>query len=143
MAELEREADARRAELDEIRRRLAEAEAADAAAREAASAPAATAATADGRGDNAVDLSNVVPMEAELYLLARLSALRSAPGGPLPLVLDGGIVTGLPAAPAKRLLGLLERASGSVQVVVLGDDGAIAAWAGGLGDQATVATVAR
>jgi hypothetical protein len=82
-------------------------------------------------------------MEVELYLLARLSAVRGASGGPLPLVVDGAVVAGMPEAPGKRMLGLLQRASSSVQVVVLGDDGQIAGWAAGLGDQAAVRTAAR
>jgi hypothetical protein len=82
-------------------------------------------------------------MEAQVYVVARLAALRGAPGGPLPFVLDAQVADGLAPAAAKRLLGLLERVAPTMQVLVLGDEGPIATWANDLGDQAAVRALAR
>jgi hypothetical protein len=125
-------------------------------ARSAAASPPAPAQTPEGEpeaapdpapakaaGNGTVDLSAVVGMEAEAYLLARVASLRGAPGGPLPLVLDGEAVAGLPEAAGRRVYRLLGRLAGSMQVVVLGDDDAISTWAEGLGDRAAVRQVAR
>lgn len=163
-AELEAVADARRADVDRLQRELTAAEAALASTRErvrAASGDRAKPAKgpkgqpgADGAGANpaganpngagpGVDLSAVVGMEAEAYLLARVAALRGAAGGPLPLVLDGDAVAGLSDGAARRVFRLLGRLAGSMQVVVLGDGESIATWAEGLGDRAAVRQVAR
>ena len=139
---LEQTAETRRAEADALAAELAEAEAALARAQATATtpAPAPSAAKPSGAG---VDLSAVVGMEAEAYLLARAAALRGAPGGPLPMVVDGGALTGLSERAGKRVFRLLGRLADSMQVVVLGDDDEIATWAEGLGDRAAVRTVAR
>jgi hypothetical protein len=153
-AELEAAADARRADVDRLKGELRDAEAALASTRERVRAastdrakpapPAKGRAAADGAvGGSGVDLSAVVGMEAEAYLLARVAALRGAAGGPLPLVLDGDAVAGLSDGAARRVFRLLGRLAGSMQVVVLGDDESIATWAEGLGDQAAVRHVAR
>lgn len=153
-AELEAVADARRADVDRLQRELTEAETTLAATRErvrsasgdrgkpakAGKGQPTDGSAATGAG---VDLSAVVGMEAEAYLLARVAALRGATGGPLPLVLDGDAVAGLSDGAARRVFRLLGRLAGSMQVVVLGDDESIATWAGGLGDQASVRHVAR
>ena len=152
--ELEVAADARRADVDRIQKALREAEATVAQTRarvtDAASANSKKAAKASkAKGQKpagaatpaaapAVDLSSVVGMEAEAYLLARVAALRGAPGGPLPLVVDGDAVSGLSDGAKRRVLRLLGRLAGSMQVVVLADDESIATWAEGLGDQAAV-----
>jgi hypothetical protein len=170
LAELETAAGARRADVDRLRTALDDARSARDVAKakaerasRSASAPEAKAkgkpaaaaagnaktgsATAGANGDaasnGAVDLSGVVGMEAEAYLLARVAALRGAPGGPLPLVLDGEALAGLSEGAARRVFRLLGRLAGSMQLVVLGDDGEIATWAAGLGDQAAVRDVAR
>jgi len=99
---------------------------------------------AAARDDDGVDLSSVVAMEAELFVLARVAALRSAPGGPLPLVFDArAALAGLPGPAAARMLGLLERTSATVQVVVLGEDGSVGEWARTLGDSAAVRAAVR
>lgn len=156
-AELEAVADARRADVDRLQRELTEAEAHLASTRQRISAASADRAkpakapkampsaepAARAAGGSSVDLSSVVGMEAEVYLLARVAALRGVSGGPLPLVLDGDAVAGLPDGAARRVFRLLGRLAGSMQVVVLGDDESIATWAEGLGDQAAVRHVAR
>jgi hypothetical protein len=136
---LEQTATARRADVQGLEAEVAEAEAALAQVRKAADAAAASPAASNG----SVDLSAVVGMEAEAYLLARVAALRGAAGGPLPMVVDGGVFTGLSERAAKRVFRLLGRLADSMQVVVLGDDDGIATWAEGLGDRAAVRTVAR
>lgn len=96
------------------------------------------------QSNGAVDLSAVVAMEAELYVLARVAALRAAAGGPLPLLFDASAVAGLKPPAANRMLGLLERAAATVQVVVLGDDGQVGEWAQRLGSNGVaVRTVTR
>jgi hypothetical protein len=90
------------------------------------------------------DLSGVVAMEAELYVLARVAALRAAAAGPLPLLFDANAIAGLAPPAATRMLGLLERAAATVQVVVLGDDGQVGEWAQRLASNgAAVRTAAR
>jgi hypothetical protein len=107
-------------------------------------APKATPEPEPARADGAVDLSGVVAMEAELYVLARVAGLRAAAAGPLPLLFDANAVAGLAPAAATRMLGLLERAAATVQVVVLGDDGQVGEWAQRLGSNGgAVRTVAR
>lgn len=88
------------------------------------------------------DLRNVVPLEAEIYVLARLAALRGGSAGePAAVVVEDGF-GGLPEDARRRLLDLLARASGVVQVVAVSDDHEMVAWAEGLGaDSAAVATV--
>ncbi|HUP85244.1 MAG TPA: hypothetical protein VM143_06215 [Acidimicrobiales bacterium] len=145
VAELERQLVARQSEADDLRTRAREAEAALAVA-------AVAAAKGTGRGvdqtaaaasNGSVDLSAVVGMEAEAYLLARVAALRGAAAGPLPLIVDAAVLTGLSERAAKRVFRLLGRLADSMQLVVLGDGGEIANWAEGLGDQAIVRSVAR
>ena len=151
LRELEAAADARRAEVDRVRAELTEAEAAlastraavakasaEATAKPAKAAKAPKPAPAPAAAAPAVDLSGVVGMEAEAYLLARVASLRGAAGGPLPLVLDGDAVAGLSDGAGRRVFRLLGRLAGSMQIVVLGDDEKIATWAEGLGDQAAV-----
>ncbi len=66
--------------------------------------------------------------EVEWYLLARLAAQRSVSlGGSLPLVLDDALL-GLPQEDMEHVLGRLERMSEAVQVIVISDDPATAAW---------------
>jgi len=166
LQELEAVADARRADVDRLRDELKAAEA-ELASTRAASAKGRDAGSAGGGGggkDNGrgrggrgkptgapppapapaapavpgVDLSGVVGMEAEAYLLARVASLRGATGGGLPLVLDGEALTGLSDGAGRRVFRLLGRLVASMQVVVLGDDEKIATWAEGLGDQAAV-----
>lgn len=82
-----------------------------------------------------VDLGAVPPLEAEIYVLARLAALRSVGrAAPLPLVVDADVLT-LPHAAARRLLALLARSSAAVQVVVLADSDMVRAWAQSLGPE--------
>jgi hypothetical protein len=88
-----------------------------------------------------VDLSQVVGMEAEAYLLARVAALRGASSGPLPLVLDGAILSGLSERANKRVYRLLARLAESMQLVVLADDEETTRWAEGLGESAAVRSV--
>jgi hypothetical protein len=139
LAALERAAAERGREADERRAEVTAAESALAARRDARESPSAGRAGANG----SVDLSGVVGMEAEAYLLARVAALRGAAGGPLPLVLDAGVLDGLSERASKRVFRLLGRLADSMQLVVLGDDGEIANWAKGLGDRAAVRSVAR
>lgn len=141
---LEQTAEARRTEVDALTAELAEAEAALAQA-QATAADAATEAASNAPGPNsgALDLSGVVAMEAEAYLLARAAALRGATGGPLPMIVDGGVLAGLSERAGRRVYRLLGRLADSMQLVVLGDDEEIARWAEGLGDRAAVRTVAR
>jgi hypothetical protein len=66
--------------------------------------------------------------EVEWYLLARLAAQRSVSlGGSLPLVLDDALL-GLAQEDMEHVLGRLERMSEAVQVIVISDDPATAAW---------------
>ena len=140
LSALEQTAQARRAEVESLSGELAAAEAAvDEARTVAADAPPSEAMLAVG----GFDLSGVVGMEAEAYLLARVAALRGATGGPLPMVVDGGVLTGLSERAQRRVYRLLGRLADSMQLVVLGDDEEIATWAEGLGDRAAVRTVAR
>lgn len=161
LAQLEAAADARRAEVDRVRKALEEATSARDAARsratsaaeaatprsastkEAKPAPSKATGNAGNASNGRVDLSAVVGMEAEAYLLARVASLRGAPGGPLPLVIDGEAVAGLSEGAGRRVFRLLGRLAGTMQLVVLGDDGEIATWAEGLGDRAAVRDVAR
>jgi chromosome segregation protein len=146
LATLEQEADARRNEVDRLRAAVAEAEVKRDEVQRKAAEPATAAAeppAAAPARERSVDLAAVVGMEAEAYLLARVSALRGAPGGPLPLVVDGEAVGGLSDGAGRRVRRLLGRLAGSMQVVVLADDDEIASWAEGLGDQAAVRDVAR
>ncbi|HVF31474.1 MAG TPA: hypothetical protein VM933_00445, partial [Acidimicrobiales bacterium] len=135
---LEQTAEARRAEAESVAAELVEAEAALAGAQTAA-APPEEAAT----GGGGIDLSAVVGMEAEAYLLARAAALRGAAGGPLPLIVDGGALAGVSERAGRRVFRLLGRLADSMQLVVLGDGEEIATWAEGLGDRVAVRTVVR
>ena len=90
------------------------------------------------------DLKDVVPLEAELYVLGRLASMRatSTSGPGVPLVIDEGF-PGLPDEARSRLLDLLARASAVVQVVVVSDDHELVTWAEHLGaDLAVVTSVA-
>ena len=144
LAALEQTAAAKQTEAASLEAELADAEGelqrANATAWQVASAATAAPAAAT---NGAVDLSEVVGMEAEAYLLARVAALRGAAGGPLPMVVDGGVLCGLSERAGRRVYRLLGRLADSMQVVVLGDDDEIATWAEGLGDRAVVRTVAR
>jgi hypothetical protein len=69
----------------------------------------------------------------EVYLLARLSALRSVSfAGSVPLAVDDAL-RGLPATEVERLLGKLERLSTDVQILYLSDDPTVVAWAESVG----------
>lgn len=89
------------------------------------------------------DLRGVTALEAEIYLLARLAAVQGAPEGPLPLFVDATAVAGLPEPAAGRVLALLGRAAGPVQVVLLGEDGPVAEWARRKGPDAAVVAAKR
>ncbi len=143
LGELEAEADERRSEVDRLRVAVADAEAALAEMQRASTSVPTTAPAGAATTAGTVDLSAVVGMEAEAYLLARVAALRGAPAGPLPLVVDAEALMGLSDGAGRRVFRLLGRLAGSMQVVVVGDGESIATWAEGLGDQATVRTVAR
>lgn len=152
LSALENTATARHTDVQDLTTQLADAEAALATTKAAASKAEAEAnakpkpkpkAAAAASSNGAVDLSSVVGMEAEAYLLARVAALRGATGGPLPMVLDADLLSGLSERAAKRVFRLLGRLADSMQLVVLGDDEEIATWAEGLGDRAAVRTVAR
>lgn len=94
-------------------------------------------------GPGTYDVSGVVGMEVEAYLLARVAALRGAVGGPLPLVIDVAAVAGLNDGASRRVLRLLGRLVASMQIVVLGDDEKVSKWAEGVGDHAAVRSVVR
>jgi hypothetical protein len=126
-------AEARRAADDAVAAADA-AKAADRAARAATPAPS---------PNGAADLSQVVGMEAEAYLLARVAALRGAAAGPLPLVLDGAVLSGLSERASRRVYRLLARLADSMQLVVLADDEETTRWAEGLGESAAVHSVTR
>ena len=146
VAALEQTATTKGAEADALVGELAAAEAELQRAAAAASeviAPAAAATPTASAANGGFDISGVVGMEAEAYLLARVAALRGATGGPLPMVVDGGALSGLSEKAGKRVFRLLGRLADSMQVVILGDDDEIATWAEGLGDRAAVRTVAR
>jgi phage shock protein A len=65
----------------------------------------------------------------EWYLLGRVASLRSvSAAGSVPLVLDDAF-RGLPAAEIVSLCGVLARIGETVQVIYLGDEPAVAAWA--------------
>jgi hypothetical protein len=73
-----------------------------------------------------------LPLELEVFLLARVAALAGAgPGRRLPLVVDD-ILAAVPDHAVERLLGVLERVSEIVQVVYLTGDDRLAAWASSL-----------
>ena len=141
LAALEQTAVSRRREVEELTSELAHAERAleeaTAANEQAEQSPPPTS------SNGAVDLSSVVGMEAEAYLLARVASLRGATAGPLPMVVEGDVLSGLSERAAKRVFRLLGRLADSMQLVVVGDDEEIATWAEGLGDRAAVRTVAR
>jgi hypothetical protein len=73
--------------------------------------------------------------ELEWYLLARLAAQRSVSyAGSVPLVLDGAL-NDLTAPALVRVLERLERMAGAVQLIVLSEDQAAAAWATAAGPE--------
>lgn len=82
------------------------------------------------------DLKDVVPLEAELYVLGRLASVRAAAtgGSGAPLVVDEGFAS-LDDGARGRLLDLLARASAVVQVVVVSDDAELIGWAERLGSE--------
>ncbi|MBW3614310.1 MAG: hypothetical protein KY439_03250 [Actinobacteria bacterium] len=84
------------------------------------------------------DLGAVTALEVQLYLLARLAAVQGAPEGPLPLFMDATAVAGVPEAVGRKVLAVLERAAGAVQVVLLGDDAPVEQWAKDKGKAAAV-----
>lgn len=143
---LEAEATAAQRRADELGVRVDEAGSALATVRSTAGA---TTTRSDGAGGATstpggnVDVSGVVGMEAEAYLLARVAALRGAAGGPLPLVVDAAAVAGLNDSAARRVLRLLGRLVASMQIVILGHDERISTWAEGVGDRASLRAVAR
>lgn len=146
-AERDREAEAARQTVRAAEAALGEARLALEAARAAAAAPApAPRAEATNRPTAELpeaDLGAVTAVEAEVYLLACLAAVQGVPQGPLPLFVDAAAVAGLAEAPAGRVLALLERAAGGVQVVLLGDDGPVGEWARSRGDRAAVVVATR
>jgi hypothetical protein len=83
------------------------------------------------------------PEAIELYLLARLAALRQVSyAGSVPLVLVEPF-RGLDEATVRRALDALSRMSESVQIVVASDDPVVGAWAADQGaDRAAILTVA-
>lgn len=88
-----------------------------------------------------VDLSEVDPAEVEVYVLARIAALRSVGlAGSLPLIVNDAFA-GMPVASIRPTLDLLSRVSKVVQIIFLSDQPEIEAWAAGLGSEA--ATVRR
>lgn len=125
--------------LGEARQAAAAAEAAIAAVSPAAAPPASVTPPAGSEPD----LRGVTAVEAEIYLLARLAAVQGTPEGPLPLFVDATAVAGLPEPAAGRVLALLERAAGPVQVVLLGDDGPVGEWARRKGAGAAVVAARR
>lgn len=135
------------ASLGEVRRAAEAAEAAASSATEAAMAAesknAAPPAPVPTPARSEPDLRGVTALEAEIYLLARLAAVQGAPEGPLPLFVDATAVAGLPEPAAGRVLALLERAAGPVQVVLLGDDGPVGEWARRKGADAAVVAAER
>ena len=87
--------------------------------------------------------AEVDPEAIELYLLARLAALRHVSfAGSVPLVLVDAF-RGLDESAVHRVLSALQRMSDSVQIVLLTDDSLAAGWAAGQGEErAAVITVA-
>lgn len=75
-----------------------------------------------------VDVSNVDPEEAEVYLLARIASQRMVgEAGSLPLVLDEPFAE-LPPRVNQAMLGLLQRLAPAIQVVYLSDDPDVIRW---------------
>lgn len=139
-------------ELDEAERALVAAAAALAAAedelaaarRAAAEAPAPTPAVEVpvAATPSVVDGERSID-DIEWYLLARLAAQRSVSyAGSVPLVLDDALV-GLEPSASRSILDRLERMAATVQLVVVTEDLATAAWAEGLGDDRAVVSEGR
>ena len=87
------------------------------------------------------DLKNVVPLEAELYVLGRLASMRATTNGSAgaPLVVDDGFGD-LDDDARGRILDLLARASTVVQVVVVSDESYLVTWAERLGSDLAAVT---
>ena len=87
--------------------------------------------------------SEVDPEAIELYLMARLSAIRQVSyAGSVPLVLVDTF-RGLPDAAAREVLAAVARMSQNAQILVLTNDALVAAWAVEQGDErAAVVSVA-
>jgi hypothetical protein len=86
-----------------------------------------------GNGDASVATSAAAVEDLEWYLLSRLAQLRALSyAGSLPCVLDDAL-RGVQGDGLVHLLGRLERMSSAVQIIILSDDGEIAAWADGIG----------
>jgi trimeric autotransporter adhesin len=155
---LETASDEARAAADEARRRLEESEtaleAARRAAQDAADAVAAAAAAAQEAATAPVEAAqsepepeaepeaaappataSVLSIEAELYLLARIAAARSAR---LPLVVADAFAD-LPPSAQERMHRILDRSADGVQVLYLSASPDVAGWVGGLGDRAALA----
>jgi hypothetical protein len=142
VGELEREFDTARASVDAARERLGVAEAALEAARRASAdataaaraaeekAAASAKAAAETAAKAAAAAKHRQSVEADLWLLARLATDVERP-----------VVVDARAIPGTRALRLLEKAAAARSVVLLGDEGEVAAWAKGLGARATVRTV--
>jgi hypothetical protein len=156
VAEFERDSDATRTAVDTARERLAEVERALEAARRAsaeaavsaraaevkaaaasakaaqdAAAAAAAASAAAAAEAAAATAKPRLSVEANLWLLARLTASDA----------DRPVVVDARAIPGTGTLRLLEKAAAARPVVLLGDEGEVSAWAKGLGSRATVRTV--
>jgi hypothetical protein len=137
-----------------LERKLLAAEAAEEAAMVAVERAEAALATAEARygdaedaaaAERAVNRRTGGPLEeVEWFLLARLAAQRSVSfAGSLPLVVDDALAA-LPGAARAHLLDRLERMASTVQVVYLGDDPEVAAWAERAGpDRAAVVRPCR
>jgi len=84
--------------------------------------------------DGPVLWSEVDPEAVELYLMARLSAIRDVSyAGSVPLVLVDPF-RGLPEAAAIELLATMDRISDTAQVLLLTEDAVAAGWAAEQGD---------
>jgi hypothetical protein len=99
--------------------------------------------TAAPAGDADELWSEVDPEAIELYLMARLSAIRQVSyAGSVPLVLVDTF-RGLPDAAAREVLAAVARMSQNAQILVLTNDALVAAWAVEQGDErAAVVSVA-
>jgi hypothetical protein len=87
--------------------------------------------------------SEVDPEAIELYLMARLSAIRDVSyAGSVPLVLVDPF-RGLPEEAASELLATVDRISDTAQVLLVTDDALVAGWASDQGDgRAAVVSIA-
>ena len=132
---------------DELQRAVAEAEAAAYAAAaalagardELAALEAQPAPEDDGFVPTDAAMSAARTEELEWYLLSRVAAQRSVSyAGSVPLVLDDTLDE-VDGDDLVHLLSRLERMSTAVQVIVLSDDDAVAAWAESVGPDRAMA----